>query len=71
MTGNWKSCRDELPQETGKYLVCLRGCIIDSMWWSQKHRKWNVTDNDGEEQVVTFGIEGITHWMELPEFPDT
>lgn len=71
MTGAWKSCREELPGETGKYLVCLRSYIIDTMWWSQKHKRWNVTDDDGKKQAVKFGIDGITHWMELPELPDT
>lgn len=56
---DWISVKDRLPEEGDDFLVCVKEkngyCYIDIMSFWIRVGEWS--------------IEGVTHWMPLPELP--
>lgn len=79
--GGWISVKDRLPSEDGRYLVCNTSyCNAVALVTSFSTCLENVEDYafEGEKRPGWFSyddeygyyeIDGITHWMPLPEPP--
>lgn len=61
----WISVKDRLPEDNGKYLVCVDGDKINPpyviTWWF-----WNGKFEDFQY----FPSRHVTHWMPIPEPPE-
>jgi hypothetical protein len=66
-TSDWISVKDRMPEKSGDYLVFVEG-MIENMMYSKRHSAWNATDLicDKKHEITT-----VTHWMPLPEPPET
>ncbi len=63
--GEWISVDDRLPDKCNNYLVCFGksiGIRMKTAFWLPEKRIWK-----GAEAYST--LNGITHWMQLPEPP--
>ena len=64
----WISVEDELPPKTGFYNVVLNGDAY-SLWYYQSINEWAEIYADEAGYLQSRKIEGITHWMPLPQPP--
>lgn len=64
----WVKCSDRLPEETGTYLVFHEFGAIDTQMFSKVRKQWNAFDWDYPNAEENY-MQGITHWMPLPEAP--
>lgn len=71
----WRNVIDELPTESGDYLVAI-GFFFDSgekcytymtTSYSAQYQKWNHYDSQGEDFSDTF--DDVEYWMEIPALP--
>lgn len=72
----WISVKDELPEESGKYLTRQPdeqdpdGFYYESLYFSRKHGRWNdfdvLPDDGGVDNKIN---AAVTHWAPLPEEP--
>lgn len=74
----WISVKDRLPEENGRYLVykvCSYGNYIDIARWTSNYEGFEEHLNDKaiwykyDSEFGDYEIDGITHWMSLPESP--
>lgn len=63
----WKKFPEELPPESGDYLICCDGGYIAVIHYSQRHNAWNAFDS---QDVPTRFFGDVTHWMPLPPLPE-
>lgn len=65
----WRKFPEELPPESGKYIVHCDGGYIDVIYYSQRHNAWNAFDcQDTPSPSQLF--DDVTHWMPLPPRPE-
>ena len=63
---NWIKCSERLPEKNGNYLVYLDYEEVYVLPFSSRHSAWNSRDH---EDPPLHQIDGVTHWMPLPEGP--
>lgn len=62
----WKKFPDELPPESGRYLVYAKSGYVTTLDYSQRHRAWNAFDFEAAPSCPLV----VTHWMPLPPLPE-
>ncbi len=62
----WKKFPEELPPESGRYLVHTKAGCVYAMDYSQRHRAWNAFDFEAAPSCPLV----VTHWMPLPPLPE-
>ena len=62
----WKKFPEEMPPESGRYLVCTKGGYVSTLNYSQRHRAWNAFDFEAAPSYQLV----VTHWMPLPPLPE-
>lgn len=65
-TIEWHNAAEELPTESGQYLV-YTGVSICDLPYSSRHKCFNTLDKYDDADTA---IEAI-YWAKLPEFPKT
>lgn len=66
----WIPCSERLPEKTGYYLVCDSTLVADGMRGRQDVSKF-VIGRHGGHWYGAIRRECITHWMPLPEPPES
>lgn len=76
-SNKWISVKDRLPEKSGYYLRCKmeHGVeaypdFVESTYYSAAHKMWNCRDWHDLECAKCTAIDGITHWMPLPDPPE-
>lgn len=59
----WVSVGDRLPDGDNDMLVWSLGRYMDIGWYNNESFRWYTTCSDD-------WIDGVTHWMPLPEPPE-
>jgi hypothetical protein len=62
----WRKFPDELPPESGRYLVYAKSGYVTTLDYSQRHRAWNAFDFEAAPSCPLV----VTHWMPLPPLPE-
>ncbi len=68
--GKWISCDEQLPKNTNP-------CIVICRTWSMTENKWKsgtlmiMSYFTVEQRWNVSGMTDITHWMPMPEMPET
>ena len=68
--GKWISCEEHLPKNTNP-------CIVICRVWSMAENKWKsgtlmiMSYLPAEQRWNVSGMTDITHWMPMPELPET
>lgn len=65
---HWISVEDELPKETNMYIVVHHN-VVCTMTWYDNLKEWADIYVDENECVQSRQMDGVTHWMPLPEPP--
>lgn len=61
----WISCSDRMPEETGDIIVVSDGIVMSGISYSRRDGFYIAAlEYDDDEP-----IDGVTHWMHLPEPP--
>ncbi|GCL15153.1 hypothetical protein BvCmsD80A_02848 [Escherichia coli] len=61
----WISCSERMPEETGDIIVVSDGIVISGISYSRRDGFYIAAlEYDDDEP-----IDGVTHWMQLPEPP--
>lgn len=61
----WISCSDRMPEETGDIIVVSDGIVMSGISYSRRDGFYIAAlEYDDDEP-----IDGVTHWMPLPEAP--
>lgn len=61
----WISCSERMPEETGDIIVVSDGIVMSGISYSRRDGFYMATlEYDDDEP-----IDGVTHWMPLPEPP--
>lgn len=63
----WRKFPEELPPESGEYLVCCGSGYIAFIHYSQRHNAWNAYDWQNAPKNT---FDDVTHWMPLPPLPE-
>ena len=72
LVGKWISVEDRLPNESGEYLTYrAQASSYQILMFSKHHGLWNAFDFMKSKHAEQNTIRGITHWMPLPEPPET
>ena len=66
----WIPCSERMPEKTGYYLVCDSTLVVDDMKGRQDVAKF-VIGRHGGYWYSAILRECITHWMYLPEPPES
>ena len=66
----WIPCSERLPEKTGYYLVCDSTAEFDNVRGRQDVSKFVIGRHGGHWYGAIRG-EYITHWMPLPEPPES
>ncbi|EFB6848481.1 DUF551 domain-containing protein [Escherichia coli] len=62
---SWISCSDRMPEETGDIIVVSDGIVMSGISYSRRDGFYIAAlEYDDDEP-----IDGVTHWMPLPEAP--
>ena len=67
---HWIPCSERLPEKTGYYLVCDSTAEFDNIRGRQDVSKFVIGRHGGHWYGAIRG-EYITHWMPLPEPPES
>ena len=68
----WINTETQLPEKSKDYLVyCKNQKLIMILPFSSRHHMFNAADDNSETQARRYGIDEVTHWMELPTPPIT
>ena len=59
----WISVKDRLPEKNGDYLIYNTDGIVWPYWYDKEYKEWY--DSSG------YLTESVTHWMPMPEPPET
>ncbi|ENC2088152.1 DUF551 domain-containing protein [Escherichia coli] len=63
--GGWISCSERMPEETGDIIVVSDGIVMSGISYSRRDGFYIAAlEYDDDEP-----IDGVTHWMHLPEPP--
>lgn len=62
----WIRVKDRLPEKSGAYLTFLDNKGTEVFSYSERHKAFNADDDD---DGCVYAIDGVTHWMPLPEPP--
>lgn len=67
--GEWVKCNERMPEHTQMLLAFSQGEIVAAYW------NWIVNPIDykkyrGFTYLSGYPLEGVTHWMPLPEPPE-
>ena len=65
---HWISVEDELPEETNMYIVVHHN-VVCTMLWYDSLEEWADIYVDENECVQSRKMDGVTHWMPLPQPP--
>jgi hypothetical protein len=65
----WRATAEELPEESGEYLVYSRAGYMTALSFSSVHKKFNVFDRYTKDEVNELAIE-CKYWTLMPEFPE-
>lgn len=63
----WKKFPDELPPESGQYLICCDNGYISVIHYSKRHNAWNAFDS---QDAPSWLFDDVTHWLPLPPLPE-
>lgn len=66
---HWIIVEDELPKETNMYIVVHHN-VVCTMTWYDNLKEWADIYVDENECVQSRQMDGVTHWMPLPEPPE-
>lgn len=73
MVTEWISCKDRLPEKSGKYLTVdmdYEYPFLQTLDYSAKWNGWNCCESIEDEQIAKEYEMRVTHWMPLPELPE-
>lgn len=73
MKTEWISCKDRLPEASGKYLTVdmdSKYPCQNTLYYSAKWSGWNCCESIDDEQDAKEHELRVTHWMQLPELPE-
>lgn len=63
----WISINEKRPEKSGAYLTFLENGEMEVFSYSKRHNAFNADDDD---DGCLYAIDGVTHWMPLPEKPE-
>lgn len=63
----WRKFPEELPTESGEYLICCDNGYISVTYYSKRHNAWNAFDSQDD---LSHSFDCVTHWMPLPPRPE-
>ncbi|EDT6613038.1 DUF551 domain-containing protein [Salmonella enterica subsp. enterica] len=64
-TDGWISCSERMPEETGDIIIVSDGIVMSGISYSRRDGFYIAAlEYDDDEP-----IDGVTHWMQLPEPP--
>lgn len=65
---NW---RTGLPEKSGQYVVKMIDGTVCSIWYSNKHKKFNVHDTTSQDVINIFDMtDKVVKWVEADTFYD-
>lgn len=73
MVTEWISCKDRLPEKSGKYLTVdmdFEFPFVQTLDYSEKWHGWNCCESVDDEAEAREYEMHVTHWMHLPELPE-
>ena len=65
----WIPCSERLPEKAGEYLVTYHPCFWDDVEWSK--RCVGIDTFRGKSTWAKKKYQRVTHWMPLPEPPES
>ena len=73
MKTEWISCKERLPEKSGKYLTVdmdYEYPFLQTLDYSAKWNGWNCIESVDDEAEAREYEMHVTHWMQLPELPE-